>query len=93
MPRKIASVKKANPSSENGIPMIGPACFMNSGQSRPSSKLRTVPDTAPTANRIAAPFDQRFASSRYTASPVRRHRCSAITMSAGSPIPTTAKMM
>ena len=61
MPRKIASVKNANPSSENGIPMIGPANSMNRGHRSPSSNDSTVPDTAPTANRIAVPFAQRLA--------------------------------
>src|SRR5437879_7355450 len=55
MPRKIASVKKAKPSRENGIPMTEPASSMKRGQSSPSSKERTVPDTAPTANRMAVP--------------------------------------
>ena len=72
MPRKIASVKKANPSSEKGMPMIGPANSMKPGQSRPSSNESTVPDTAPTANRIAVPLAQRLASSRQIASPVLR---------------------
>ena len=44
----MASVKKARPSSENGMPMMGPACRMKVGQSSPSSKESTVPDTAPT---------------------------------------------
>jgi hypothetical protein len=66
---------------------------MKFGQRRPSSNERTVPDTAPTANRMAAPLDQRFASSRYAGSPVRRYRHSATHMSSGSPIPTTEKMM
>ena len=57
-------MKKANPSSENGMPMIGPANFMNSGHSSPSSNDSTVPETAPTAKRIAVPLDQRLASSR-----------------------------
>jgi hypothetical protein len=86
-------VKKANPSSENGIPMIAPAAAMKRGQRRPSSKESTVPETAPTAKRIAVPFAHRFAKSRATASPVRSHRHSATAMSAGIPIPTTAKMM
>src|SRR2546425_6348400 len=47
MPRKIASVKNANPSSENGMPMIGPANSMNRGHRSPSSNDSTVPDTAP----------------------------------------------
>ena len=41
---------------KNPSPMIGPANFMKFGQSRPNSNDRTVPETAPTANRIAAPF-------------------------------------
>ncbi len=56
MPRKMASVKKANPSSPKPMPMTGPASFMNGGHKSPSSKERTVPETAPTANRIAAPL-------------------------------------
>src|SRR5829696_3429560 len=93
MPRKIASVKNANPSSEKGMPMIGPAYAMNPGQSSPSSNDSTVPETAPTANRIAVPFAHRLARSSATGSRVRCHRRSASTMSAGMPIPTTAKMM
>ena len=89
----MASVKKAKPSSENGMPMIGPAARMNSGQSRPSSKESTVPDTAPTANRIAVPLAHRLASSRQIGSPVLRQRHSASTIRTGIPIPTTAKMM
>jgi hypothetical protein len=57
-------VKNAKPSSENGIPMIGPACRMNVGQSSPSSNDSTVPDTAPTAKRMAVPFAQRLVRSR-----------------------------
>ena len=89
----MASVKKANPSSENGIPMMGPACSMNAGQRSPSSKESTVPETAPTAKRIAVPLDQRLASSRQSGSPVFCQRRSASTMSTGMPIPTTAKMI
>src|SRR3989442_14843635 len=59
MPRKIASVKNANPSSENGMPMIEPANSMKRGHRRPSSNDSTVPDTAPTANRIAVPLAHR----------------------------------
>jgi hypothetical protein len=61
MPRKMASTKNANPSSENGIPKMGPAKAMNRGHRSPSSNDRTVPDTAPTANRIAVPCAQRRA--------------------------------
>ena len=41
---------------------------MKWGHSSPSSKDSTVPDTAPTANRIAVPLAQRLASSRSTGS-------------------------
>ena len=60
----MASVKNAKPSSEKGRPMMEPACSMKVGQSRPSSKESTVPETAPTAKRIAVPLAQRRASSR-----------------------------
>jgi len=60
----MASRKKAKPSSEKGMPMTGPAKAMNSGHKSPSSKESTVPLTAPTAKRMAVPFDQRLASSR-----------------------------
>ena len=49
MPTKIASMKKAKPSAENGTPITAPAWRMNSGQSRPSSNESVVPDTAPIA--------------------------------------------
>src|SRR6266496_3362864 len=71
-PRKIASVKKAKPSSEKGIPIIAPDFSIKAGQSRPSSNESTVPDTAPTAKRMAAPLDHRFVSSKKTGRPVRR---------------------
>ena len=61
-PRKMASVKNANPSSENGRPTIGPANYMNFGQSSPSSNDNTVPETAPTANSTAVPLAHRLAS-------------------------------
>src|SRR5512135_1730608 len=89
----MASVKNAKPSSENGIPMIAPANRMNAGQSRPSSNDSTVPDTAPTAKRIAVPRAQRLARSRWMGSPERRQRRSATTMRTGIAIPTTAKTM
>ena len=86
-------MKNANPSSENGIPITGPANRMKVGQSRPSSNDSTVPDTAPMANRIAVPLAQRLARSRHSRSPVFRYRRSATTISTGMPMPTTAKMM
>src|SRR3990172_2933429 len=93
MPRKIASVKKANPSRAKGRPMIPPENDMNPGHKSPSSKERTVPETAPTAKRTAVPRAQRLASSRKTGFPVRRCAASAITMRSGIPIPATAKRM
>jgi hypothetical protein len=57
-------VKKAKPSREKGMPMIAPACSMKVGQRSPSSKESTVPETAPTANRMAVPLAQRRVSSR-----------------------------
>jgi hypothetical protein len=70
-PSAIDSRKNARPSRLKGMPINGPACSMKVGQSRPSSKLSTVPEIAPTANRIAVPLAQRCARSRYTGSPVR----------------------
>jgi len=56
--------KNAVPSHEKGMPIIGPACFINSGHNKPSSNDKTVPDTAPTAKKIATPFDQALVMSR-----------------------------
>src|SRR5436190_8882578 len=64
MPSAIASIKNAVPSHENGIPMIAPACFINVGQSKPSSNDNTVPETAPTAKKIATPLLHAFVISR-----------------------------
>jgi hypothetical protein len=93
IPRKIASMKKANPSSAKPTPMIGPANSMNRGQSRPSSNERTVPETAPTAKRMAVPLAHRFAKARYTSCLVRSQRHSATTIISGIAIPTAAKIM
>ena len=68
----MASIKKAVPSREKGRPNIGPACFMNPGHNKPSSKESTVPDTAPVAKKIATPLLQAFVTFRYTGFPVRR---------------------
>src|SRR6266571_1635218 len=93
MPRKIASRKNAKPSSEKGMPKIGPAKAMNGGHSRPSSNESTVPDTAPTANRIAVPRAQRRASVSAAASFLRSHHSSAIAISTGIAMPMAAKTM
>ena len=68
MATKIASVKKNRPSKANGTPKAPPHRPMKRGQSSPNSKLRTVPVTAPTAKVTAMYFDQRWASSRASAS-------------------------
>ena len=59
---KIASTKNEIPSSAKPIPNTSPKRAMNSGHSRPNSKLRIVPVTTPTANSVTATFDQRLAS-------------------------------
>ena len=64
MPRKIASVKNAKPSSANGSPITGPNVPMNAGHSSPSSNDSTVPDTAPTANRMPVPLASSLVSAR-----------------------------
>src|SRR6266446_10440816 len=89
----MASVKNANPPSENGVPMIAPACCMKAGQSKPSSNESTVPETAPTANKMAVPFAHRLQRSRYTGCFVLRYIPSARAMSSGIPIPKAAKTM
>jgi hypothetical protein len=60
----LASRKNAIASSMNGREMSAPKVAMNSGQSKPSAKESTVPETAPTANSSANAFDQRRASVR-----------------------------
>ena len=65
---KIASKKKNTPSNANGMPNTSPHWPMNRGQSKPNSKLRTVPVTAPTAKVTAMYLDHR--SARTMASPI-----------------------
>ena len=60
MPRKIASTKKDRPSKANGRPSTSPNVPISPGQSRPISKLRTVPETAPIANSTAETLAHRF---------------------------------
>ena len=61
---KIASRKKEKPSSAKASPKTSPNVAMKFGQSRPSSKLRIVPVTTPTAKSASMTFDQRRASTR-----------------------------
>ncbi len=73
--------------------MMGPAKAMKVGHNRPSSNDSTVPETAPTAKRMAVPRLQRFARSRYSGRRVRSHAVSAATIMIGMAMPMTAKMM
>src|ERR1700694_127205 len=66
---------------------------MKPGQSRPSSKLSTVPDTAPTAKRMPKARLQRRASSRQLRSPLQSPRPSTASRSRGRPTPSEAKTM
>ena len=54
--------------------MTGPAHCMNRGHNSPSSNDSIVPETAPTANRIAVPLSQRRVSSRSIGSRERSQR-------------------
>src|SRR5216683_4022592 len=89
----MASMKKANPSAEKGRPKMPPENAMKRGQRRPSSKDRTVPETAPTAKRIPNALDHRRASTIQASSRRHKARPSAIHMRRGSPTPRTAKTM
>ncbi len=61
---KIASRKNENASSVNPRPKTSPKVAMKPGQRRPSSKLRIVPVTTPTAKSASITFDQRLATVR-----------------------------
>ena len=84
---KIASRKNEKPSSAKARPKTSPNVAMKFGHSRPSSKLRIVPVTTPTANSASMTFDQRRASTRYSGSPVRRCSHSTNSTIAGNAIP------
>ena len=66
---------------------------MNSGHSNPSSNESTVPDTAPTANRIAVHLAHRLARTRYAGLPVFCHRYSEIVIINAKAPPTAAKII
>ena len=93
MATKIASVKKNSPSKAKGTPKASPQVAMNFGQSRPNSKLSTVPVTAPTANVTAMYFDQRWASSSAAGSSRRMARKLAISVMKAHDTPSGTKMM
>src|SRR5713101_9384823 len=86
-------MKNANPSAENGRPKMPPEKAMKRGQRRPSSKESTVPETAPTANRMPNALDQRLASTIHASSWRHRASPSATDMRSGIPTPSTAKTM
>jgi hypothetical protein len=58
---KMASVKNEKASSVKPSPKTSPKVAMKLGHSSPSSKLKIVPVTTPTANRASITFDQRLA--------------------------------
>ena len=89
----IASIKNAVPSSEKGIPKMGPACFINSGHKSPSSKESIVPETAPVVNRIATPLLQAFVNPLYTSFFVLRYFQCANAIKKGITMPTHEKRM
>ena len=82
-----ASVKKPMPSMAKATPNTAPHCDIHAGHRIPNSKLKMVPETAPTANRTPTALDQRRAMTSYTGSPVRMKRHSAMSNSMGSPMP------
>jgi hypothetical protein len=84
---KIASRKKEKPSSVKPSPKTSPKVAMKFGQSSPSSKLRIVPLTTPTANSTSMTFDQRLAIVRKRGSPVRNQSPSNRSTKAGNAIP------
>jgi len=65
-------MKKKIPSIAKAMPKAAPKRSSKCGQSRPNSKLRTVPVTAPTAKVTAIAFDHRLASSSAASSPFLR---------------------
>ncbi len=66
---------------------------MKRGHNRPSSKLSTVPETAPTAKRIAVPFAHRSGELAILRRARDRCRHSATTINSGIAIPAIAKRM
>ncbi len=92
-PRKIASKKKAKPSSANISPKMPDPNPMKRGQSSPNSKESAVPETAPTMNRMPAALLQRRARMYQVASRVRRPMPSAMQNMSGRPMPSAAKTM
>ena len=86
-------MKKANASSANGRPTTAPQRPISRGQKSPSANDRTVPLTAPTANRMPNALAHRRVSAIHTRSPVRFARYSAISSISGRPTPREANTM
>src|SRR5438309_4119647 len=90
---RIASRKNAIASRPNGRPNTLPNLPIRPGQSSPSSKDRTVPVTAPTANVTAMTFDHRRARSNATSSRLRTPRQFAISVIVGNATPIGTSRM
>jgi hypothetical protein len=93
MPTKIASMKKAYPSSTNGKPKTSPNRPISPGQRMPISKESRVPDTAPAANSTPMALAHVCARSVSAAFPRLCPRHSAKTVNTGKAIPKQEKMM
>src|SRR5712692_8120513 len=93
MPRKIASRKKQNASSMKGKPNSAPHRPIIRGQNSGKEIERIVPETAPTAKRMAKPLAHFRASAIHTWSPVRFALNSAKDIAPGSPMPNATKKM
>jgi hypothetical protein len=61
MAMKMASTKNENASSVKPSPNTSPKVAMKFGHRSPSSKLKIVPVTTPTAKRASITFDHRLA--------------------------------
>ena len=86
-------MKKANPSAEKGSPMMPPASAMKRGQSSPSSNERTVPETAPTAKRMANPLAQRPRQRQVDRVAGAQPEPLGDEQQTGNPMPSAAKTM
>ena len=87
MPTKIASRKKAKPSSTNGKPYTSPNGAIRPGQRMPISNDSSVPDTAPAANSTPIALAQVWARSRSIGLPRLWARHSVNTTIVGNAIP------
>ena len=86
-------MKNEKPSIAKPSPKTPPNVPVKFGHSSPISKLSTVPVMTPTANSVTITRDQRRASVRYSASPVRSHRHSTNSTISGNEIPNATSGM